>query len=97
MSITIKTPEEIERCASRRPAGCRGPAIRSAYMYGKGRHRELDRICHDYIVDVQQAIPARSTIAGFPNPSARRSTMWSATAFRTEEAEEGDVSISISP
>jgi methionyl aminopeptidase len=49
---------------------------------------ELDRLAHDYITQVQGAIPAPLNYqpAGYipyPNRSAPRSTTRSATAFRT--------------
>ncbi len=58
MSITIKTPEEIEkmRVAGRLTAEVLDyitPYVQPGVTTG-----ELDRLCHDYIVDVQQAIPA---------------------------------------
>ena len=43
---------------------------------------ELDRICHDHIVKVQQAIPPTSATTAFPRPSAPRPTTSSATASR---------------
>ncbi len=39
---------------------------------------ELDNACHAFILD-HGAIPALWAIAGFRNPSALRSTMWSVT------------------
>ncbi|MEW5790411.1 MAG: type I methionyl aminopeptidase [Pseudomonadota bacterium] len=58
MGITIKTPEEIEkmRIAGRLAAEVLqmiAPHVKPGVTTG-----ELDRICHDYIVNVQQAIPA---------------------------------------
>ncbi|MEK8088173.1 type I methionyl aminopeptidase [Thermithiobacillus plumbiphilus] len=58
MSITIKTPEEIEkmRIAGRLAADVLHmitPYVKAGVTTG-----ELDRICHDYIVNEQQAIPA---------------------------------------
>src|SRR5690606_31226365 len=58
MSVTIKTPEEIEKM---RIAG----RLAADVLEMIGEHvrpgvttEELDRICHDYIVNVQKAIPA---------------------------------------
>ncbi len=58
MSITIKTPEEIEKM---RIAGRLGsevldyiaPFVKAGVSTG-----ELDRLCHNYMVDVQGCIPA---------------------------------------
>ncbi len=66
MSVTIKTPDEIEkmRVAGRLAAEVLemiGPHVKPGVTT-----EELDRICHDYIVDVQQAIPANVGYKGFP-------------------------------
>lgn len=66
MSVIIKTPDEIEKM---RVAG----RLAAEVLEMVGEHvkpgvstEELDRICHDYIVDVQQAIPAPLNYRGFP-------------------------------
>ena len=66
MSITIKTPEEIEKM---RVAG----KLASEVLEMIGPHvvagistNELDRICHDYIVNERNAIPAPLNYRGFP-------------------------------
>jgi methionyl aminopeptidase len=66
MPATIKTPEEIEkmRVAGRLAAEVL-QMIRPHVQPGITTN-ELDRICHDYIVDVQQAIPAPLNYRGFP-------------------------------
>jgi len=66
MSVTIKTPEEIEkmRVAGRLAAQVLemiGPHVQAGVTTG-----ELDRLCHDYIVNEQQAIPAPLNYHGFP-------------------------------
>lgn len=66
MSVTIKTPEEIEkmRIAGRLAADVLHmirPHVVAGITTG-----ELDRICHDYIVNEQQAIPAPLNYHGFP-------------------------------
>jgi len=66
MPITVKTPEEIEkmRVAGRLAAEVLRmirPHVRPGVTTG-----ELDRICHDYIVNVQKAIPAPLNYRGFP-------------------------------
>lgn len=62
----IKTPEQIEkmRVAGRLAAEALemiGPYVKAGISTG-----ELDRICHDYMVDVQKAIPACLNYKGFP-------------------------------
>ncbi len=66
MSISIKSPEEREKM---RIAG----RLTAAVLDMIGEHvrpgittAELDRLCHDYIVGVQQAIPAPLHYRGFP-------------------------------
>ncbi|MHB8473404.1 MAG: type I methionyl aminopeptidase [Gammaproteobacteria bacterium] len=66
MTVTIKSPEEIAkmRVAGRLAAELLtmiGPQVQAGVTTD-----ELDRICHDYIVDVQQAIPAPLNYRGFP-------------------------------
>jgi len=66
MAVTIKTPKEIElmRIAGRLAADVLEmiePHVVAGISTG-----ELDRICHDYIVNVQQAIPAPLNYNGFP-------------------------------
>lgn len=66
MTITFKTPDEIEkmRVAGRLAAEVLdmiGPHVVPGITTG-----ELDRICHEYIVHVQHAIPAPLNYRGFP-------------------------------
>ncbi|MGB0361299.1 MAG: type I methionyl aminopeptidase [Endozoicomonas sp.] len=72
MNVTIKTPEDLEkmRIAGRLAAEVLDmidPYVKPGVSTG-----ELDRICHDYIVNVQKAIPAPLNYgaspgrAGFP-------------------------------
>jgi methionyl aminopeptidase len=66
MPVTIKNPEEIEkmRVAGRLAAEVLdmiAPHVQPGVTTG-----ELDRICHDHIVNVQQAIPAPLNYRGFP-------------------------------
>ncbi|MGA9422750.1 MAG: type I methionyl aminopeptidase [Rhodanobacteraceae bacterium] len=66
MPVTIKTPAEIEkmRVAGRLAAEVLElivPHMRPGVSTG-----EIDRICHDHIVNVQKAIPANVGYRGFP-------------------------------
>lgn len=66
MTVTIKTAEEIGkmRVAGRLAAEALemiAPHVKAGITTG-----ELDRICHDYIVNTQQAIPAPLNYQGFP-------------------------------
>ena len=66
MPITLKTPAEIEkmRVAGRLAADVLN-MIKPHVQPGITTH-ELDQICHDYIVNEQQAIPAPLNYRGFP-------------------------------
>ncbi|HAZ41767.1 MAG TPA: type I methionyl aminopeptidase, partial [Methylococcaceae bacterium] len=66
MTIRIKTSEEIEtmRVAGRLAAEVL--EMIEPYVIAGVTTEELDRICHDYIVNVQQAIPAPLNYRGFP-------------------------------
>jgi methionyl aminopeptidase len=66
MSIIIKSPEEIDKM---RVAG----RLAAEVLEMIGEHvkpgittDELDKICHDYIVNEQQAVPAPLNYRGFP-------------------------------
>ncbi|MBI5612138.1 MAG: type I methionyl aminopeptidase, partial [Gammaproteobacteria bacterium] len=66
MPVTIKTPEEVEkmRVAGRLAAEVLqmiAPHVQPGVSTG-----ELDRLCHDHIVNVQQAVPAPLNYKGFP-------------------------------
>ncbi|MFQ5544375.1 MAG: type I methionyl aminopeptidase [Acidiferrobacterales bacterium] len=66
MPPTIKTPEEIEkmRVAGRLAADVLkmiGPHVEPGITTG-----ELNQICHDHIIDKQQAVPAPLNYKGFP-------------------------------
>jgi methionyl aminopeptidase len=66
MSITIKTPQEIDamRTAGRLAADVLemvGPHVQTGVTTN-----ELDRICHEYITATQRAVPAPLNYRGFP-------------------------------
>ncbi|MBX3695696.1 MAG: type I methionyl aminopeptidase [Steroidobacteraceae bacterium] len=66
MSVTIKTPEEQQQMrVAGRLAGEVLDMIAPHVQPGVSTD-ELDRLCHDYIVDVQRTIPANLNYRGFP-------------------------------
>ncbi len=66
MSVSIKTPEEIEKMSvAGRLAAEVLHMIRPHVKAGVATD-ELNRLCHEYIVNVQQAIPAPLNYHGFP-------------------------------
>jgi methionyl aminopeptidase len=66
MTITIKTPEEIEkmRVAGRLAAEVLEMIV--PYVKEGVTTDELNQICHDYIINEQKAIPAPLNYNGFP-------------------------------
>ena len=66
MPVSIKSPDEIEKMRiAGRLAGEVLKMIRPCVKPGVTTN-ELDRICHDYIVNEQQAVPAPLHYRGFP-------------------------------
>ncbi len=82
MNVTIKTSAEREKM---RVAGRLAASVLDMiepYVQPGVTTDELDRICHDFIVDELKSVPrATSITAAFRRRSARPSTMSSATAF----------------
>ncbi len=66
MGITIKTPDEIEKMRVAGRLAAEVLEIIEPHVQAGVTTDELDRICHDYIVNTQQAIPAPLNYRGFP-------------------------------
>lgn len=66
MAITIKTPEEIGKMRVAGRLAAEVLEMIEPYVKPGVTTAELDRICHDYIVNVQDAIPAPLNYHGFP-------------------------------
>ncbi len=66
MAIRIKTPEEIEKMRVAGRLAAEVLEMIEPYVRPGVTTEELDRICHDYIVNVQKAIPAPLNYHGFP-------------------------------
>lgn len=66
MTVVIKTPEQID--AMREAGKLAGEVLEmiGEHVQAGVTTEELDRICHDYIVNKQQAIPACLGYRGFP-------------------------------
>src|SRR3989338_4845615 len=58
MAINIKTTEEIEKMRIAGRFAAEVLEMITPYVKAGVTTEELDRICHDYIVDTQKAIPA---------------------------------------
>jgi methionyl aminopeptidase len=65
-SVTLKSPEEVERMRVAGRLAAEVLEMIASHVRAGVSTNELDRICHDYIVNVQQAIPAPLNYRGFP-------------------------------
>lgn len=66
MSVSIKTPEQIEKMRIAGRLAAEVLEMIEPYVQVGITTNELDQICHDYIVNEQQAIPAPLNYHGFP-------------------------------
>ena len=66
MTVTIKTPEEIEKMRIAGRLAAQVLDMIAEHVKPGITTGELDRICHDYIVNEQHAIPAPLNYHGFP-------------------------------
>ncbi|MCW8890308.1 MAG: type I methionyl aminopeptidase [Sedimenticola sp.] len=66
MSVIIKTPEEIEKMRVSGRLAAEVLEMIEPYVQPGITTDELDRICHDHIVNKQNAIPAPLNYRGFP-------------------------------
>ncbi|UTW02938.1 type I methionyl aminopeptidase [Amphritea atlantica] len=66
MSITIKTPEEIEKMRVAGRLAAEVLEMIAPFVKPGVTTEELNTICHDYIVNEQNAIPAPLNYHGFP-------------------------------
>jgi len=66
MTVTIKTPDEIEKMRVAGRSAAEVLEMIEEYVVPGVTTAELDRICHQYITEVQKAIPAPLNYKGFP-------------------------------
>lgn len=66
MSVSIKTAEEVEKMRLAGRLASQVLEMIGEYVKPGVTTEELDQICHDYIVERQQAIPAPLNYRGFP-------------------------------
>nr|VFK15917.1 MAG: methionyl aminopeptidase [Candidatus Kentron sp. LFY] len=64
--ITLKTPEQVEKIRVAGHLAAEVLDMITPYVKPGVTTNELDNLCHDYIVDDQQAIPAPLDYRGFP-------------------------------
>ncbi len=66
MTVSIKTPEEIEKMRVAGRLAAEVLELLDEHVRPGVTTEDLDRIAHDHIVNVQQAIPAPLNYKGFP-------------------------------
>jgi len=66
MSVIVKTPDEIEKMRVAGRLAAEVLEMIGEYVVPGVSTEDLDRICHDYIVGEQQAVPAPLNYRGFP-------------------------------
>ena len=66
MSISIKSPEEIQKMRVAGKLAAQVLEMIEPFVKAGVTTDELDKICHDYIVNTQEAIPAPLNYHGFP-------------------------------
>src|SRR6476469_5602584 len=66
MSITIKSPEEIEKMRVAGRLAAEVLQVVAPHVTPGVTTEALDRICHDHIVNVQGAIPGNVGYQGYP-------------------------------
>ncbi len=66
MSITLKTPEEIEKMRVAGRLAAEVLEMIKPFVVPGVTTEELNQICHDYMVGVQKVIPAPLNYKGFP-------------------------------
>jgi methionyl aminopeptidase len=66
MKVTIKTPDDIQKMRLAGRLAAEVLQVVAPHVKAGVSTAELDRICHDHIVNVQNAIPANVGYKGFP-------------------------------
>ena len=66
MDVRIKSPQDIERMRVAGRLAAEVLQVVAPHVKAGVSTAELDRICHDHIVNVQKAIPANVGYKGFP-------------------------------
>jgi methionyl aminopeptidase len=66
MNVTLKTPDQIERMRVAGRLAAEVLQVVAPHVKPGVSTAELDRICHDHIVNVQKAVPANVGYKGFP-------------------------------
>ena len=76
MSIIIKTPDEIEKMRVAGRLAAEVLEMIEEHVKPGVTTDELDKICHDYIVNEQNAVPAPLNYRGFPKSICTSGLPW---------------------
>ena len=66
MAVTVKSLEEQEKMRAAGRLAAEVLDMIGPHVVPGASTEELDRLCHDYIVNVQRTIPANLNYRGFP-------------------------------
>jgi methionyl aminopeptidase len=66
MNVTVKTPEEQEKMRAAGRLAAEVLDMIGAHVQSGVSTDELDKLCHDFIVNEQKAVPANLNYRGFP-------------------------------
>ena len=86
MHVTIKSPEDQEKMRVAGRLAAEVLDMIEEHVVPGVSTEDLDKLCHDYIVNVQKAIPANVNYRGFPKTICSSVTTSSVTASRTTSA-----------
>ena len=75
MPVTVKAPEEIEKMRVAGRLAAEVLDMITPHVVAGVTTGELDRLCHEYIVNEQQAVPAPLNYKGFPRSICKKQFM----------------------
>ncbi len=93
MKVTFKTPEQIAKMREAGRLAAEVLQVVADYVKPGVTTAELDRICHDHIVNVQKAIPANLGYRGFPKTvcTSVNNVICHGIPSDTKELKDGDI------
>jgi methionyl aminopeptidase len=93
MKVTFKNPEQIAKMRDAGRLAAEVLQVVAEYVKPGVTTAELDRICHDHIVNVQKAIPANLGYRGFPKTvcTSVNNVICHGIPSDTKELKDGDI------
>lgn len=93
MKVTFKTPEQIAKMREAGRLAAEVLQVVAEHVKPGITTAELDRICHDHIVNVQKAIPANLGYRGFPKTvcTSVNNVICHGIPSDTKELKDGDI------